>query len=276
MVPPNLIIDEEFVVLCFFSDLASLICPSLLSAGLKYISSFWRRSVRICSLRVARFTPSSSPLKPANVASELDCSLFWRALNFFSFYTLSSYCSSTVMVFSILSEITCSSFAAARATSGSSSSRIARSSIYFFLSSFILMKCSSLSRESRAIISSALSRKKPFALRFIICLSLSYSIFSSYSGEVPTILTTLKMFATFLLSNPMRFCIDWDFAIVMARFPAGAADFCGVFGRGFSNRTSLTGESFRFKTPGSLSSSSLGFLSSVCVLLLRTQPSESQ
>jgi hypothetical protein len=39
MVPPNLIIDEEFVVLCFFSDLASLICPSLLSAGLKYISS---------------------------------------------------------------------------------------------------------------------------------------------------------------------------------------------------------------------------------------------
>ena len=140
------------------------------------------------------------------------------------------------MVFEILSESTCSSFAAARATSGSSSSRIASRSIYFFLSSFILMKCSSFSRDSRAMIISALSRKKPFALRFIICLSLSYSIFSSCTsmGEVPSNLTTLKMFVTFLLSMPMRFSIDFDYAIVMARLHAGAAYLIGDFGRGLS------------------------------------------
>lgn len=53
-------------------------------------------------------------------------------------------------------------------------------------------------------------------------------------GEVPSNLTTLKMFVTFLLSMPMRFSIDFDYAIVMARLPAGAAYFIGDFGRGLS------------------------------------------
>ena len=86
--------DMLSLVFSFLRDLTSLICPNLFNIGLKYISSFYRRSFSIYYFLDALWTKSNFPLNSLNSESAFSCSLFFNSINFFCLIAFNYSCSS--------------------------------------------------------------------------------------------------------------------------------------------------------------------------------------
>ncbi len=94
------------LVFCFLSDLTSLIYPNLFNIGLKYISSFYRRSFSIYYFLNGLCTRSNYPLNSVNSESAFSWSLFFNSINFFCLIAFNCSCSSSFIV----SYMSCASF----------------------------------------------------------------------------------------------------------------------------------------------------------------------